>query len=103
MAVVQIEDGGPGITQADIVRIFEPFFRGGQPSGEGCGLGLSIAKRAIDQASGVIEIENIQARNRRRNSFPRKTGQGANFAIAARCCQVSMSAHGFAPCLGLKR
>nr|WP_271620948.1 sensor histidine kinase [Bradyrhizobium sp. CCBAU 51745] len=77
MAVVQIEDGGPGITQADIVRIFEPFFRGGAPSGEGCGLGLSIAKRAIDQASGVIEIENIQARNRRRNSFPRKHRPGS--------------------------
>lgn len=64
MAVVQIEDGGPGIPQADIARVFEPFFRGSQPSGEGSGLGLSIAKRAIDQAGGVIEIENIVGRDR---------------------------------------
>lgn len=64
MAVVQIEDSGPGIPQADITRIFEPFFRGSQPSGEGSGLGLSISKRAIDQAGGVIEIENIIGRGR---------------------------------------
>lgn len=64
MAVVQIEDTGPGIPQTDITRVFEPFFRGSQPSGEGSGLGLSIARRAIDQAGGVIEIENIIGRGR---------------------------------------
>ncbi len=64
MAVVQIEDSGPGIPPADITQIFEPFFRGSKPSGEGSGLGLSIAKRAIDQAGGVIEIENIIGRGR---------------------------------------
>jgi two-component system OmpR family sensor kinase len=64
MAVVQIEDSGPGIPPSDIDRIFEPFFRGNQPTGEGSGLGLSIAKRAIDQAGGVIEIENIIGRGR---------------------------------------
>lgn len=64
IVIVQIEDSGPGIPQADIARIFEPFFRGSQPSGEGSGLGLSIAKRAIDRANGVIEIENIVGRGR---------------------------------------
>jgi two-component system OmpR family sensor kinase len=64
MAVVQIEDSGPGIPPSDIDRIFEPFFRGNQPTGEGSGLGLSIAKRAVDQAGGVIEIENIIGRGR---------------------------------------
>jgi two-component system OmpR family sensor kinase len=62
MAIVQIEDSGPGIPPGDIDRIFEPFFRGSQPTTEGSGLGLSIAKRAIDQAGGVIEIENIVGR-----------------------------------------
>ena len=64
MAVVQMEDSGPGIPPSDIDRIFEPFFRGNQPTGEGSGLGLSIAKRAVDQAGGVIEIENIIGRGR---------------------------------------
>lgn len=64
VAVVQVEDSGPGIPQSDIDRIFEPFFRGNQPAGEGSGLGLSIAKRAIEQAGGVIEIENITGRGR---------------------------------------
>jgi two-component system OmpR family sensor kinase len=62
MAVVQIEDSGPGIPPSDIDRIFEPFFRGNQPTGEGSGLGLSIAKRAIDRVGGVIEVENIIGR-----------------------------------------
>lgn len=58
-AVIRIEDGGPGIPPEDIDRVFEPFFRGSRPIGEGSGLGLSIVKRAIDQAEGRIEIENI--------------------------------------------
>jgi two-component system OmpR family sensor kinase len=64
MAVIRIEDGGPGIPPADIDRIFEPFFRGSRPSGEGSGLGLSIVKRVIDQAGGAIEIENIAGPDR---------------------------------------
>ncbi|MGT2440963.1 ATP-binding protein [Bradyrhizobium betae] len=58
-AVVEIEDTGPGISQADLDRIFEPFFRGRQASGPGSGLGLSIVKRIIDRAGGTITIANV--------------------------------------------
>ena len=61
---MRVVDHGPGVPPELLEGIFEPFFRGSQPSGEGSGLGLSIAKRAIDQAGGVIEIENIIGRGR---------------------------------------
>jgi two-component system, OmpR family, sensor kinase len=59
-AVLQIEDSGPGIAPADMARIFEPFYRGGRPSGDGSGLGLSIVKRIVENLGGTIAIENIQ-------------------------------------------
>ena len=59
MAVIQIEDTGPGIPRPDMDRIFEPFFRGRQASGEGAGLGLSIVRRIVDRAHGTIAFENV--------------------------------------------
>jgi two-component system OmpR family sensor kinase len=63
-AVVRIEDTGPGITPADLERVFEPFFRGGRPTDEGTGLGLSIVRRIVDGFDGRITIENIAAPER---------------------------------------
>jgi two-component system, OmpR family, sensor kinase len=58
-AVLQIEDSGPGIPPTDLDRIFEPFYRGENPTGDGSGLGLSIVKRIVDRLGGTIELENI--------------------------------------------
>jgi two-component system, OmpR family, sensor kinase len=58
-AVLQIEDSGPGIPPGDIDRIFEPFFRGSQPTEDGTGLGLSIVKRIVDRLGGSIALENM--------------------------------------------
>ncbi|MBV8918685.1 sensor histidine kinase [Bradyrhizobium sp.] len=59
MAILQVEDGGPGIASTDMDQIFEPFFRGSCPEGEGTGLGLSIVKRIVDSLSGKIALENM--------------------------------------------
>ncbi|WP_162240898.1 ATP-binding protein [Bradyrhizobium tropiciagri] len=64
MAIIQIEDTGPGIPPQDLARTGEPFFRGGQPSGEGAGLGLSIVKRIVDRATGSILFENVTGAGR---------------------------------------
>lgn len=61
IAVVQIEDSGPGVPPLELARICEPFFRGRQPSGEGAGLGLSIVKRIVDRSKGSILFENMTA------------------------------------------
>ncbi|MGY4235959.1 two-component system OmpR family sensor kinase [Bradyrhizobium sp. USDA 4449] len=58
-AIVRIEDSGPGVAPEDIGRIFEPFFRGQRPEGDGVGLGLSIVKRIVDRLGGSIEAVNV--------------------------------------------
>lgn len=58
-AILQIEDSGPGVAPEEIGRIFEPFFRGQRPEGDGVGLGLSIVKRIVDRLGGSIEAANI--------------------------------------------
>ncbi|WGD53204.1 HAMP domain-containing sensor histidine kinase [Bradyrhizobium sp. CB1650] len=58
-AVLNVEDNGPGVPPQDIERIFEPFYRGRRPTGDGSGLGLSIVKRIVDRCGGSIEFENV--------------------------------------------
>ncbi|BDA85667.1 two-component sensor histidine kinase [Aureimonas sp. SA4125] len=60
-AVIEIDDEGPGIPEALLARVFEPFFRvdaGRRKSRPGAGLGLAIAKEILDQAGGTIRVEN---------------------------------------------
>ncbi|WP_044539056.1 ATP-binding protein [Bradyrhizobium sp. LTSP885] len=63
-AILQIEDTGPGIASPDLERIFEPFFRGSSPEGDGSGLGLSIVKRVVEGLAGEIALENITGSDR---------------------------------------
>jgi two-component system, OmpR family, sensor kinase len=64
VAILQVEDTGPGIASTDMDQIFEPFFRGSRPEGEGTGLGLSIVKRVVDSLGGGIALENIAGAGR---------------------------------------
>lgn len=52
-------DHGPGVPEADLVTIFEPFFRSSNvPDATGFGLGLAIATRAIKAHDGTIQARN---------------------------------------------
>jgi hypothetical protein len=55
---------GPGILPQDIVRIFEPLYRGRRPTGDGSGLWLSIVRRVVDRYGGSIVCENITGADR---------------------------------------
>ena len=55
---VAVEDSGDGLADADLERIFEPFYRGDPArSGPGAGLGLALAKRIVEGVGGRISAE----------------------------------------------
>ncbi len=51
---VEVEDTGVGIPSSVRERLFEPFFST-KPIHQGSGLGLIIAKEAVERSGGVIE------------------------------------------------
>jgi two-component system, OmpR family, sensor kinase len=63
-AVFRIEDSGPGIPEAELARVFEPFYRGDWSMGEGTGLGLSIVRSVVETLGGSVVLGNIVAPNR---------------------------------------
>jgi two-component system, OmpR family, sensor kinase len=63
-AILQIEDTGPGVSEADLEHIFEPFFRGQRSANDGTGLGLSIVSRIVERSHGSIRLENIGTESR---------------------------------------
>ena len=61
MAVLRIEDDGPGIPEGDIARMMEPFTRleASRNSGTGgTGLGLTLARAIADQHGGTLSLTN---------------------------------------------
>jgi signal transduction histidine kinase len=59
--VVSIDDRGPGMTEEELQRAFEPQFRGSagqQLAPQGQGLGLPIALRIVEALGGGIELHN---------------------------------------------
>lgn len=53
--VLEVGDSGPGISEPDRERIFEPFYTT-KADGKGTGLGLPIVRNIIDQHRGEITI-----------------------------------------------
>lgn len=57
-----ITDQGPGVNEDDLNRIFKAFYRGTSAHREySSGLGLTIAKRAIEGHQGYITAQNLPA------------------------------------------
>jgi signal transduction histidine kinase len=55
LAVIEVEDRGPGIPPEIRERMFQPLIRGHQ-GGEGLGLGLSIVDRIVTKLTGRVEL-----------------------------------------------
>jgi two-component system sensor histidine kinase KdpD len=78
--LVRIVDRGPGIPEAELERIFEPFGRA--PGGEersGSGLGLAIARGFVEGNGGRVWAES-------------RRGQGASFVVALPLVEVPVEA-----------
>jgi signal transduction histidine kinase len=65
---VMVADTGPGISQADLPRLFEPFTRldGAARDAAGTGLGLMLSERCVERHRGRIWVES-------------REGQGSTF------------------------
>jgi len=75
-AVIVVRDHGPGVPDDALSRIFDPFFRVEQArdtNGGGSGLGLSIAKRAVQAHHGSISALNASPGLRVRIAIPLTT------------------------------
>ena len=58
VVIVEIQDTGSGIPEAQLSRIFDLFFTT-KPVGVGTGLGLSVVKKIVDLHEGAIEMRNV--------------------------------------------
>jgi signal transduction histidine kinase len=54
-----VQDNGPGIDPGDRARIFDVFHRLHGREVPGTGIGLSIAKRAVEHHGGTIQVQPV--------------------------------------------
>jgi len=54
---IRFTDNGPGISEEELGRIFDPFYTTKEP-GKGTGLGLSVCYRIIEGQGGTISAES---------------------------------------------
>ncbi len=76
---VEVLDQGIGLDEADLARLFTPFFRSDRSRARGTGgvgLGLALAKRVVEAHGGRIDVESAPGKGTRiRFSVP---GAGAS-------------------------
>jgi len=73
---VVIRDTGCGMSEADLERIFEPFYRAHDRSNEGYGLGLAIVSRLCRRFGWPLEVDSeLGAGTVFRINFPKASRQ----------------------------
>jgi two-component system sensor histidine kinase TctE len=55
--VLQVEDSGPGIPQAERERVFEPFYRALGTEADGSGLGLPIVMEIAHKHGATVQLQ----------------------------------------------
>ncbi|MBK5378683.1 sensor histidine kinase [Pseudomonas sp. TH43] len=81
-----LEDQGGGVADGDLERIFSPFTRldGSRPGDGGFGLGLSIARNAVQRQGGHLWAQNSGAGLRLNLRLVADDGVASNDAFASR-------------------
>ena len=73
--VVQVEDTGVGIAEAERELVFQPFYRALGTEVDGSGLGLAIVREIVERHGGLITVEDARARG------PGVTHPGTRFSV----------------------
>jgi signal transduction histidine kinase len=61
--VLSVKDDGVGVSEGDLPRLFERFYRADQArASRGTGLGLAIVKHIVTQAGGTVEARGARGR-----------------------------------------
>jgi signal transduction histidine kinase len=89
-AVVEVEDDGPGLSEAALQHLFEPFFT---TKPNGTGLGLPTSRRYVEAHGGTIEVSTSRALGGAlfRVVLPRHLGEPAGLRPGAATPQVRTS------------
>ncbi|MEO8703854.1 MAG: sensor histidine kinase [Kofleriaceae bacterium] len=58
-AIIEIEDGCGGLPPEDLEKVFSPFVQLGPSASSGFGLGLAIARQAVDAHTGTLRVQNL--------------------------------------------
>lgn len=59
-ATIFVQDDGPGIAVDERERVLDPFYRSPQSAGDGCGLGLTIAREIAARHGARLQIADWQ-------------------------------------------
>ena len=75
VAVLQVEDTGVGIAEAERELVFQPFYRALGTEADGSGLGLAIVREIVERHGGLVSIEDSRPRS------PGQTHPGTRFSV----------------------
>lgn len=72
VAVLQVEDNGPGIPESERELVFQPFYRALGTEVDGSGLGLAIVREIAERQGGSVTVEP---------THPRTVSPGTRFSV----------------------
>ncbi len=61
-AVLRVEDDGIGLSDEDLVNLFEPFYTKKKMGRSGTGLGMSVVSGAVKDHKGYIDLHSIRGK-----------------------------------------
>lgn len=60
---IEVQDQGPGLAEAELGRVFEPFYRAAGDQGGGSGLGLATVASLVKELDGGVRLRNRRDRS----------------------------------------
>jgi len=81
VAVLQVEDSGPGIPPGEREQVFRPFYRSLGTGVDGSGLGLAIVREIATRHGAEITLDDADARRRDPPAATGESGPGALFTV----------------------